>query len=125
MKKITVLITIFVVALVFWGCASPEGDGVVALDGPILESVDRDGMLEFNGAVLNSGPEPVHSVFLVIVFKDGDGNIIEANSIPIFEDEPEGVLYPSERAFFSLSVNVDPGRIFTREVEIYYEESIE
>jgi hypothetical protein len=32
------------------------------------------------------------------------------------------LLYPSERAFFRLSVASNPNRVFSREVEIYYED---
>lgn len=120
MKKYIFLILIIVVAM--WGCVSPEGDGVVELDGPILESTDRDGNLEFNGAVINTGDEPVSSVYVVIMLKDQDGNILEANSVSIDENDPTALLYPSERAFFSLSVVSDPGRVFSREVEVYYDD---
>lgn len=104
-----------------WGCASPNNDGSVQLDGPILESTDRDGNLEFNGAVINMGDDPVSSVYIVIMLKDRDGNVIEANSVSIDEENPTAILYPSERAFFSMSVASDPSRVFSREVEIYYD----
>lgn len=120
MKKYIVLIVIMVLSV--WGCASPEGNGTVELDGPILESFDRGGNLEFNGAVINMGDEPVSSVYVVIVLKDQSGNIIEANSVSVYEDDPAALLYPAERAFFSLSVASDPSRVFSREVEIYYED---
>lgn len=120
MKKYTILIIIAVLSVC--GCASPDGNGTVELDGPILESLDRDGNLEFNGAVINVGDEPVSSVYVVIVLKDQNGNIIEANSVSLYEDDPAALLYPSERAFFSLSVASDPSRVFSREVEIYYED---
>lgn len=121
MKKYILLITVMLVAM--WGCVSPENDGVVELDGPILESTDRDGNLEFNGAVINTGDEAVSSVYVVIVLKDQNGNIIEANSVAINEDDPTALLYPSERAFFTLSVASDPARVFSREVEVYYDDS--
>ena len=113
-------LVIFIAAL---GCDSPNGNGVVQLDGPILESMDADGNLEFNGAVINTGNNPVKSVYVVIVLKDQDGNVIEANSVSIFNEDPNALLYPSERAFFSMSVNSDPNRVFSKEVEVYYEDS--
>ncbi|MEQ9617926.1 MAG: FxLYD domain-containing protein [Deltaproteobacteria bacterium] len=120
MKKYMVLIVIMVLSV--WGCASPEGNGTVELDGPILESFDREGNLEFNGAVINVGDEAVSSLYVVIVLKDENGNVIEANSVSVFGDDPTALLYPSERVFFSLSVASDPSRVFSREVEIYYED---
>lgn len=105
-----------------WGCDSPGDDGVVGLDGPILESVDSNGMIEFNGAVINNGDTPVQSVYIVIVLKDENGSIIEANSISLFEEGSYALLYPLERAFFNVSVTADPARVFSKDVEIYYED---
>lgn len=121
-KYIFVIITVLLMA---WGCDSPENDGAVALDGPILESVDSDGILEFNGAVINTGDTPVQSIYVVIVLKDENGNIIEANSTSIFEEGSGDLLYPSESVFFNVSVDSDPNRVFLKDVEIYYEDALE
>jgi len=120
MKKYILLI--ITVLLMAWGCDSPENDGAVALDGPILESVDSYGILEFNGAVINIGDTPVQSIYVVIVLKDENGNIIEANSTSIFEEGSGDLLYPSESVFFNVSVDSDPNRVFSKDVEIYYED---
>jgi len=122
MKKY--LLIIFALMFFAWGCDSPGDDGVVGLDGPILESVDSDGMLEFNGAVINNGDNPVQSVYVVIVLKDENGNIIEANSISLFEEGSDTLLYPLEREFFNVSVATDPNRVFSKDVEIYYEDPL-
>jgi hypothetical protein len=122
MKRL-ILAAFLVVFIAALGCDSPNGDGVVQLDGPILESMDADGNLEFNGAVINTGDAAVKSVYVVIVLKDQDGNVIEANSVSMFDEDPNALLYPSERAFFSLSVSSDPNRVFSKEVEVYYEDS--
>ena len=108
-----------------WGCDSPENDGAVALDGPILESVDSNGILEFNGAVINTGNTPVQSIYVVIVLMDENGNIIEANSTSIFEEGSGDLLYPSESVFFNVSVDSDLNRVFSKDVEIYYEDLLE
>lgn len=121
-KYIFIIITVLLMA---WGCDSPENDGAVVLDGPILESVDSDGILEFNGAVINTGDTPVQSIYVVIVLKDENGNIIEANSTSIFEEGSGDVLYPSESVFFNVSVDSDPNRVFLKDVEIYYEDALE
>ena len=101
-KYIFIIITVLLMA---WGCDSPENDGAVALDGPILESVDSNGILEFNGAVINTGNTPVQSIYVVIVLMDENGNIIEANSTSIFEEGSGDLLYPSESEFFNVSVD--------------------
>lgn len=121
MKKYIVPLIVVLALFVMWGCASPGGDGSVQLDGPILESTDRDGNLEFNGAVINTGNDPVTSVYVVIMLKDRNGNLIEANSVAIDGDDPTAVLYPSDRAFFTMTVASEQSRVFSREVEIYYE----
>ncbi len=123
MKKYILLI--ITVLLMVWGCDSPENDGAVALDGPILESVDSNGILEFNGAVINTGNTPVQSIYVVIVLMDENGNIIEANSTSIFEEGSGDLLYPSESVFFNVSVDSDPNRVFSKDVEIYYENLLE
>ncbi|HSE83209.1 MAG TPA: hypothetical protein VLB01_01515 [Thermodesulfobacteriota bacterium] len=105
----------------FWACASPSGDGIVKLDGPILESVNSEGNLEFNGVVMNTGDVPVRSVYVVIVLRDQKGNVIEANSIPITEENSDDLLHPSERAFFNLSIKSGSQKMASKEVEIYYE----
>ena len=123
MKKYILLI---VVALFMTlGCDGPEDSGVVALDGPILESVDSNGLLEFNGAVMNIGENPVQSIYVVIVLKDENGNIIEASSTSLFGEGSTALLYPSEREFFSVLVESDPARVFSKDVEIYYEDLLE
>ena len=121
-KYIFIIITVLLMA---WGCDSQENDGAVALDGPILESVDSNGILEFNGAVINTGNTPVQSIYVVIVLMDENGNIIEANSTSIFEEGSGDLLYPSESIFFNVSVDSDPNRVFSKDVEIYYEYLLE
>ncbi len=60
-------------------------------------------------------------MFVVIILKDESGNVIEANSTPLFEDGNEQILYPLQREFFTLSLNADSDRVFSKEVEIYYD----
>lgn len=110
-----------IAAFVFIGCAGTESDNFVELDGPILEGMNEDGYLEFTGAVVNTGIDPVTDVFVLIILKDKDGNIIEAPTVQI-NGEEEDVLYPTERAFFTVVVTSDPRRIFSKDVEVYFQE---
>lgn len=116
---------IFAIMFFTLGCDSLEDNGVVVLVGPILQSVDSNGIMEFNGAVINNGDTPVQSVYVVIVLKDENGNIIEANSISLFEEGSDALLYPMERVFFNLSLSTNSNRVFSRDVEIYYEDPLE
>ncbi len=121
-KYIFLIIAVLIMAL---GCDSTQDDGTVALDGPILESLNSEGALDFNGAVINNGATPVQSIYVVIILKDENGNVIEANSISLFEEGSGDFLYPSERVFFNVSVDSDPNRVFSKDVEIYYEDPFE
>lgn len=120
MKKVFILLTAF---FLFWGCAGPDENGSVVLDGPILESINKDGNFEFNGVIVNSGDKPVRSVYVVIMLRDVEGGIIESNSTSVLGDDLEFSLYPSERAFFTISVKSDPQNVASKEVEIYYDEA--
>lgn len=131
MKRTLIKLSVFVLLLLS-ACASPNQDGAVKLDGPILESINGEGNLEFNGAVVNTGDVPVRSVSVIIILKDAAGEVVEANSASFLTagrdnasaEDSEDLLYTSERAFFTLSVRADPQRIVSKDVEIYYEAAI-
>ncbi|HSG30525.1 MAG TPA: FxLYD domain-containing protein [Thermodesulfobacteriota bacterium] len=116
------LLTLIFCVFLLAGCIQSENDGFVELDGPILESVNKEGQLEFNGVIVNNGDVAVQSVFVVIILKDESGNVVEANSTPLFDDGNLQALYPYQREFFTISLNSQPDRVFTKEVEIYYDE---
>lgn len=119
MKK---LLIAFFIALFMFGCADSNNDGLVQLDGPILEGINSEGVLEFAGAVVNNSDTSVKSVFVLIILKDKEGNIIEATSIPVTADDESDVIFPSERVFFAASIDTDSRRIFFKDVEIFFEE---
>ena len=119
MKK--VLILLITSLSLFWACASPDETGSVTLDGPILESINQEGNLEFNGAVVNSGDTPVNFVEVVLILKDENGKVIEASSTSVIGEDSQSLLQPSERAFFTLTAKSDPKRIASKEVEIFSE----
>ena len=119
MKK--VLILLITSLSLFWACASPDETGSVTLDGPILESINQDGNLEFNGAVVNSGDTPVNFVEVVLILKDENGKVIEASSTSVIGEDSQSLLQPSERAFFTITTKSDPKRIASKEVEIFSE----
>jgi len=119
MKKILVLL---ILGLVFFGCVESDDNNMVQLDGPILESVNSDGNIEFNGSVTNIGDNPVESVYIVIVLKDADGNTLIADSMPLYNVDEDKLLYPDQREFFSITMEADPNRVYSKDVEIYYDE---
>jgi hypothetical protein len=116
------LIVVIILSILFNGCIESDENDMVQLDGPILESVNSDGNIEFNGAVTNIGDKPVDSVFIVIVLKDRNGNIINADSLPLYDGDDEGLLYPQQREFFSITLEANPNTVFSKDVEIYYDE---
>lgn len=121
MKKSLIIAFILVLsAFSYIGCADPEQGGLVILDGPVMESINSEGKLEFNGALVNTGVDPVNSIYVVIVIKDEDGNVTEINSTQISENEFD-ILYPGKSTFFSIAVNSDSADVSSKEVEIYYD----
>ncbi len=112
------------VLLMLSACADSGGGGdAVQLDGPILEGINHDGELEFNGAIVNTGETAVRSVVVVIILKDEGDRVIEAISTSVPADSADDVILPMESVFFTVSVsNVDPTKVFSRDVEIFYEE---
>jgi hypothetical protein len=118
-KLISLLILTSLLMIMIWGCAASNEDGVVALDGPILESINQDGNLQFNGSVVNNGDSPVHSLFVLITLMDNRGNVVGANSVQVGDLEKDDVLFPGERKFFSVTVNSDPSEVVTKNVEIF------
>ncbi|HEY7535642.1 MAG TPA: FxLYD domain-containing protein [Thermodesulfobacteriota bacterium] len=120
MKKLFILLLITSLSL-FWACGSPNDTGSVTLDGPILESINEEGKLEFNGAVVNSGDATVDSVEVVMILKDDKGKVIEATSTSVVGEDSQNLLQPSERALFTITAKSDPKRIASKEVEIFSE----
>lgn len=121
MKRLIFLPFIILIVFVSYSCGVPEtGNDAVVLDGPILEGVGKDGNIEFNGAVMNASPDPVKNVYVVIILKDENGKIIEANSINVLGDE-QNVLLPSESSFFTVTFDSEHANVHTKEVEIYYD----
>lgn len=122
MTRLIILFSFIVVLTVLTGCDSPDPDEtIVQLDGPILELQSRDGGLEFNGSVVNTANVPVKSVYVLIVLNDADGNIIETKSVLLDEDIND-IMEPSEISFFTIVFDdVDTDRVFSKEVEIYYD----
>ncbi|MGH7802206.1 MAG: FxLYD domain-containing protein [Thermodesulfobacteriota bacterium] len=120
MKKVLILLLISSLSL-FWACASSDETGSVTLDGPIQESINQEGNLEFNGAVVNAGDTPVNFVEVVLILKDENGKVIEASSTSVIGEDSQSLLQPSERAFFTITAKSDPKRIESKEVEIFSE----
>ena len=124
MKKIISLIILsFLQTMLIWGCAGPNEGGAVVLDGPILESINPDGNLQFNGSVVNNGDSPVHSVFVLITLTDDRGNVVGANSVQVGDVEKDDVLFQGDRKFFSVivTVNTDPSEVVSKNVEIFFD----
>ncbi|MCI0453888.1 MAG: FxLYD domain-containing protein [Candidatus Dadabacteria bacterium] len=107
----------------FWACGSSNDTGSVTLDGPILESINEEGKLEFNGAVVNAGDIPVEAVEVVMILKDDNGKVIEATSASVIGEDSQNLLQPSERVLFTITAKSDPRRIASKDVEIFSEEA--
>ncbi|MDA2921042.1 FxLYD domain-containing protein [Desulfobacterota bacterium AH_259_B03_O07] len=122
MKRLLSIISTFCLCLVvFWACADADEDGSVKLSGPILESISPEGNLEFNGSVVNDGGTPVQLVFVLITLKDENGDVVGANSVQVGEDDPDGLLFPGERKFFSITMTSVPSEVVSKDVEVFFD----
>ena len=117
MKK-SFLIISFVFAVSFLAACTAEDESAVGLDGPVLQTENFDGSVDFNGAVENTADFPVQSVYVVIFIKDSDGNALAVTSVLVEEGDR---LDPSESFFFTASVEGLPEESYSREVQIYYD----
>lgn len=117
MKKSFLITSLFVLAaFVLTACTAEES--AVELDGPVLETENFDGSVDFNGAVVNTASFPVQSVYVVIFVKDSDGNSLAATSALVEEGER---LDSTESFFFTASFDSLPPEAHSKEVQIYYD----
>ena len=116
MKK-SLIMSLFVLAVfVLAGCTAEES--AVELDGPVLQTENFDGSVDFNGAVVNTANFPVQSVYVLIFVKDSEGNALAATSALVEEGEK---LDPAESFFFTASFDNLPPEAHSKEVQIYYD----
>lgn len=117
MKKNFLITSLFLLAaFVLAACTAEES--AVELDGPVLQTENFDGSVDFNGAVVNTANFPVQSVYVVIFVKDSDGNAIAVTSALVEEGER---LDSTESFFFTASFDSLPPEAHSREVQIYYD----
>ena len=117
MKK-SFLITLFAFLSLFLAACVAEDESAVELDGPVLQTENFDGSVDFNGAIVNTANFPVQSVYVVIFMKDSDGNSLAVTSALVEEGD---TLDPSGSFFFTASFDNLPQEVHSREVQIYYE----
>ncbi len=115
-KRFLITSLFFLAAFVLASCTAEES--AVELDGPVLQTENFDGSVDFNGAVVNTANFPVQSVYVVIFIKDSDGNALAATSALVEEGER---LDPTESFFFTASFDNLPAEAHSREVQIYYD----
>ncbi len=112
------LITLFASVVLFLAACAAEDESVVELDGPVLQTENFDGSVDFNGAVVNTGDFPVQSVYVVIFIKDSDGNALAVTSTSVEEGDR---LDPLESFFFTADFDNLPPEAHSKEVQIYYD----
>lgn len=111
-------IMLFVLAGLFLAACAMDDESVVELDGPVLQTENFDGSVDFNGAVVNTADFPVQSVYVVIFIKDSDGNALAVTSALVEEGD---TLDPAESFFFAAGFDSLPLEAHSREVQIYYD----
>ena len=121
MKILFLVISLLFASFFFISCEDSD-DGVVKLNGPILETIRGDGSIEFNGAVINTADYPVESVYVRILLENSSGEVIEEDGVFVTSSEnSDGILEPSESAMFSILFEVNAAEVFSKDVKIYYD----
>ena len=117
MRKAFVVASLACAVFLLASCAGDE-DSAVLPDGPIMETRGAEGKVEFNGAVINTADYAVRSVYVVILVKDSEDNILDATSALVGDGEK---LDAGESFFFTVSFDFLPPDAHSKEVEIYYD----
>lgn len=117
MRKTFLAASLVCAVFLLASCAGDE-DSAVLPDGPIMETMGVEGKVEFNGAVINTADYAVRSVYVVILIRDSEDNILDATSVLVADGEK---LDAGESSFFSASLDFLPADAHSKEVEIYYD----
>ncbi len=116
MKFITVL---FISLFLLISCDPLEPDSKISLLGPVIETVNSQGKLEYVGRVVNNSQEKVNQVSLRYIIRDEEDSIVEAVTFPI-SGAGGDYLSQGEVVIFKFFVRSDPRNIFNKELNLDY-----
>ena len=116
MKFITVL---FISLFLLISCDSLEPDSKISLLGPVIETVNSQGKLEYVGRVINNSQEKINQVSLRYIIRDEEDSIVEAVTFPIL-GAGGNYLSQGEVVIFKFFVRSDARNIFNKELNLDY-----
>ena len=103
----------------FLSCEAIKSSPRVEFLGPILETIDSKGRLEYSGRVINKSEASVSSVLVRYVAENKDGKIIEAVTIPLVGSKGSSVL-KGEIISFQLLLRSRADSVFKKRFSLDY-----
>ena len=117
MKFFTILLLNLLLLI---SCDNLTPSSKISLLGPVLETINQEGNLEYTGRIINNSEEKIENVSLRFIVKDKEDNIVEAITLPISGLNGDFVL-GGEIISFQFFIRSNPKNIFNKELSLYYE----
>ena len=117
MKFFTILLLNLLLLI---SCDNLTPSSKISLLGPVLETINQEGNLEYTGKIINNSEEKIENVSLRFIVKDKEDNIVEAITLPISGLNGDFVL-GGEIISFQFFIRSNPKNIFNKELSLYYE----
>ena len=112
----------FILILFLVSCNSLNKSLNVQLLGPMLESVNEEGKLQYSGKIVNKFEAVVRNVLFRFIVENDQGSIIEAVTIAVDGVNGEYILQ-NEVVDFEFTLRSRPNKIFSKEFSIDYKSS--
>ena len=112
----------FILILFLVSCNSLNKSLNVQLLGPMLESVNEEGKLQYSGKIVNKSKAVVRNVLFRFIVENDQGSIIEAVTIAVDGVNGEYILQ-NEVVDFEFTLRSRPNKIFSKEFSIDYKSS--
>ena len=112
----------FILILFLVSCNSLNKSLNVQLLGPMLESVNEEGKLQYSGKIVNKSGAVVRNVLFRFIVENDQGSIIEAVTVVVDGVNGEYILQ-NEVVDFEFTLRSRPNKIFSKEFSIDYKSS--
>ena len=109
----------FILILFLVSCNSLNKSLNVQLLGPMLESVNEEGKLQYSGKIVNKSGAVVRNVLFRFIVENDQGSIIEAVTVVVDGVNGEYILQ-NEVVDFEFTLRSRPNKIFSKEFSIDY-----
>ena len=112
----------FILILFLVSCNSLNKSLNVQLLGPMLESVNEEGKLQYSGKIVNKSGAVVRNVLFRFIVENDQGSIIEAVTVVVDGVNGEYILQ-NEVVDFEFTLRSRPNKIFSKVFSIDYKSS--